>query len=457
MDEHTPPIRRNPRRRKRTKFQNFKEAYLPAILLALVVLLIVILIISSVRNSLRKREDARKASDAAAAMQNEDRKRLDQLADALYLEADLLCASYDYDGAIAKLDSFTGDIYQYDKLIAMRDRCVLAKEKLVTWNDLNSVPHLSLDMLIAEPQRTFSSELSYRNQLVNEHITVDEFSAILQQLYDNGYVLIGLDDILVSDAAGYTAGAVYLPEGKKPLLLTETNANYYKYLSDGDYDGVPDAAGAGFATKLVLAQDGSITCEMLDNTGATVTGAFDVVPVLNAFVEQHPDFSYRGAKATLAVTGYESLFGYSIDAGGQELSQLEDLIEALRASGYDIACYTYDHAAYGEMSVQAVKEDLALWREKVLPILGSADVLFYPKGSDIAPIGKEYNSEKYYALSNAGFRIFVGYCEGSAPWALLSSGYVRQGRLVITGTGLEAEPALYEDYFHANSVIDSAR
>ena len=35
-----------------------------------------------------------------------------------------------------------------------------------------------------------------------------------------------------------------------------------------------------------------------------------MVPLIDAFVKKHPDFSYRGAKGTLALTGYNGVLGY---------------------------------------------------------------------------------------------------------------------------------------------------
>ena len=42
-------------------------------------------------------------------------------------------------------------------------------------------------------------------------------------------------------------------------------------------------------------------------------GKYDLVPILDRFVEEHPDFSYRGAKAILALTGYNGVLGYRTD------------------------------------------------------------------------------------------------------------------------------------------------
>ena len=66
----------------------------------------------------------------------------------------------------------------------------------------------------------------------------------------------------------------------------------------------------GFASRIVIGEDGKPTCEMILEDGSIITGSFDIVPILNDFIEEHPDFSYRGAKGILALTGYEGVFGH---------------------------------------------------------------------------------------------------------------------------------------------------
>ena len=89
----------------------------------------------------------------------------------------------------------------------------------------------------------------------------------------------------VTDENGKTKfvpGEIYLPPGKKPFVLSQDDVSYYEYM-DGD----------GFASRIVIGDDGKPTCEMILDDGSVVRGAFDLVPILDAFVEEHPDFSYR--------------------------------------------------------------------------------------------------------------------------------------------------------------------
>ena len=42
-------------------------------------------------------------------------------------------------------------------------------------------------------------------------------------------------------------------------------------------------------------------------------GDYDVVPRMDSFIREHPDFSYHNARGTVALTGYNGVFGYRTD------------------------------------------------------------------------------------------------------------------------------------------------
>ena len=65
-----------------------------------------------------------------------------------------------------------------------------------------------------------------------------------------------------------------------------------------------------FASKIIIGEDGRPSCEMKMEDGTVSAGSYDLVPILNDFIDEHPDFSYKGAKAIIALTGYEGIFGY---------------------------------------------------------------------------------------------------------------------------------------------------
>lgn len=460
----------NPRRRQRSKFQTFKEAYLPVVIAGVALVLILIFIIGSISLNVQKNKAEAEASVSASISQAEEDARLAQEAQELIARADVLAAGYDYDGAIDLLYSFRGNITENEALSSKLAAYEQAKSQLVAWEDPNQITNLSLQLLIADPPRAYNHSI-YRDSFNRNFITTEEFSKILQQLYDNGYILVNMDDFITTETLEsgetvYRSKTLYLPNGKKPLVLTQTNVNYNIYLIDSDGDALPDANGGGFASKLILDENGKFACEMVDATGQTVTGAFDMVPILESFIESHPDFSYQGAKAILALTGYNGLFGYRThpaareqfgeDAYNAAVQGATQIAQALRDSGYEFACYTYENIPYGDSSVTEIQADLMSWMDEVVPIIGSTDILVYAQLTDITE-EEVYSGDKYTALQELGFRYYLGFCEEGTPWASVTDNYVRQGRILVTGASLTHHSAWFANLFDAALVLDKTR
>ena len=472
MDEYRNEPRRpaTPRRRKKTKAQIFKETYLPLVIAAVAIVLIVVFIVGAIVRSVQKKNALEQLEQQSIAAQEEESAKLALEEQTLLVQAAELAATYDYDGAIAVLDTFSGDISKYPTISGRRAEYVLAKSQMVAWDDPGKVVNLSFQMLIADIQMSLRHQ-TRAQMIINNFITTDEFSRILQELYDNGYILVKPSDFVETsvNAEGetvFTPKTLYLPAGKKPLMITQTNVNYNVYLVDSDGDRKADKYGGGFANKLVLDSSGNITCEMINSTGQTVYGDFDLIPILDAFVEENPDFSYRGAKAIIALTGYNGLFGHrtqpdAVLTWGQEIYddavvQAKAVAERLRETGYILACYSYDNVSYGDIISAQIDQDLTKWDNEVVPILGEVDILVYAQGDDIVS-GKVYSGEKYQALKNHGFNYFIGFCSDSEGWFYTDTGYARQGRILVTGTNLANHSDWFMGMFYASNVLDSAR
>ena len=461
------PRRPNPRRRKRDPVKEFIRTYVPLILVVLVIILFIIFVVGSIKRSNKRREEARLAS--IASQQAAAQQQLDWEVEAARLveEANILAAGYDYDAAIRQIESFSGNLYDFDELVNAKESFERTRDSLIAWSDPGRIVNLSFNLLVADPQRAYANS-KYGSSFARNFITVSEFTNILTQLHENGYVLVDLDDFIqvTTDESGKTTYApktIYLPGGKKPLVLTQTHVNYNTYMIDSDGDGLADKGGSGFASRLVLDANGALTCEYVDKNGNVLTGAYDMVPILNTFIQSHPDFSYQGARAILAVSGYDGLFGYRTDPEtaekisqeyyDQQLQQVPAILDALRRDGYTIACYTYDNLAYGSLTPDELQEDLDNWTNEVTPILGETPILVYAKESDIG----RYQGEKYDRIINAGFRYFLGFCEDVDPWIEFTDSYVRQGRILVNGSNLGAKPYLFIGMFDAKSVLDPAR
>jgi hypothetical protein len=203
--------------------------------------------------------------------------------------------------------------------------------------------------------------------------------------------------------------------------------------------------------------------ELVNADGSVSTGAYDVVPILDAFVEEHPDFSYRGAKAVLALTGYNGVFGYRTHPDGRvtlgeeeyekNVETVKTLAAALTDSGYELACYTYANSSYGAFSVSQIQTDIAKWTDEVVPIIGKTEILVFAQNSDIGS-GMLYSGEKYDYLKAAGFNYFISPIVDGNPFTFISDEYVRQGRLFVSRATIKAQENWFSSIMDTEGIID---
>lgn len=459
------PVRRP--RRKRSKFQIFKEAYLPLVIVALAAVLVVTFVIGSIGRLVDKNKAEKEASIAASESIAVQEAAWQAEASHLLATAEELAESLDYLRAIDLLKTFSGDMSKFPELANKLAEYEQLMSELTIYGDPTTVPHLSFQMLIADPARAFVNE-DYGNSYNRNYVTTDEFEKILQQLYDNDYMLVSINDLFVNNDGSFTAGTLRLPVGKKPIVLSQVGANYYTYMTDGNEDGLPDKDGGGFPYCLDLDGDGNFISKMIDADGNDVSGDFDFVTILEKFIAEHPDFSYQGARAVLAVTGYDGIFGYRTDPDvrdsqgseyyAKQLSGAQKVVDALKAAGYDLACYSYEHVSYGDSSVELIEGDLRMWEEYVVPIVGAVDILVFPYGDDINDsITSTYDGEKFETLYNAGFRVFVGMNNDLPASGLVADTYFRQTRRWVTGAKMAYASESFSDLFNASTVLSTER
>ena len=402
-----------------------------------------------------KKNEIEASISSAKAAEEEYQRIMDEAAE--------LAANYDYEGAIEKLDSFP-DIANYPDMSTKRAEYVNAMNSLVEYKDYSQIPNLSFHVLIADPARAFNDK-ELGGKYNQNFVTIDEFSKILEQLYANNYVLVDFDDFVnvgqtVSGTDQFEAKSIFLPPGKKPLMLTETMVNYFEYMVDSNKDGVADAGGAGFANKLVLDENGDIKAQYIDSSNNTLTGNYDFVPILEDFIKAHPDFSYRGARAILAVTGSQGIFGYRcntsyVSTKGNDFYEQEKagaiaIVEALKAKGYRLACYTYDNKNYRDLNSAGITADLQSWTQQIKPIIGNLDTFVFAQASNLS----DYTGTSFNVMYTADFRYFIS--NGKEPKTEVNNTYVRQDRLMVTGETMVWYKERFTDrgLFDPNMVVD---
>ncbi|RZU62048.1 polysaccharide deacetylase family protein [Zhihengliuella halotolerans] len=365
--------------------------------------------------------------------------------------ARLQVAQYDYAAALETVEGLEGEMAE-----AVRADVKEQQGRAREWPDNATVPHLFFHSLIVDPERAFApgpSAQGYDDYMV----TLDEFEAVLASLYERGYVLVDPHDLATMRDGVMTANPILLPEGKKPLVLSQDDVNYYEYMT-----------GDGFATDLALDDDGAVTSTYIDADGEVHRGAYDLPTVVDAFVAEHPDFSYRGSKGVLAVTGYNGVLGYRSSATEygtgaatrKARAEAKKVATALKDSGWMFASHTWGHLGMTDASMARITRDAERWDAEVRPIIGDTDLLIYPFGADISGV-PAYSGAKYRYLKSLGFDYFFGVDATRTHWVQQTDDYLRQARINVDGLTLRAELEGKRDvlgaFFDVEDVYDSAR
>ena len=454
------------RRRKREKKRIFKEVYLPAIIAGVALFLILSFVVGSVSNALTVKKNKDSAAKVEAQQQADAADAAELEFKRLIAEAESLVVGYDYDTAIGLLDSYSSTNDKFTQQVtAKKAELVNEQKQLVEIKDVSSIPNLSFHVLMADASRACNKEVSgdLAGSYNKNFVSVEEFNRILNQLYAANFVLVDFNSFIsnvpgVDGNSSFFTKSIYLPSGKKPVMITETMVNYFEYMVDPDKDGTPDAKGHGFANKLVLDDNGDIKASYVDANGQTLIGNYDLVPVLEAFIQEHPDFCYQGARAILAVTGTEGVFGYRTNTSyvsrfgqsfyDQEVLGAKEIVAALRDKGYTIASYTYSNQAYRGMNTLQIQAEVTNWTNQITPVIGEVDTMVFARASDI----EAYSGTTFNVLYNSGIRFFLN--SGSSPRVDVNTTFVRQTRLMVTGESMAWYSSQFSGYFDSNVVLD---
>jgi len=447
------------RRRRKSKVQIFKEVYLPPIIVCISLILVITFLIGSVSNAIKLRQienekeqmQLNESLSAAAQAEQENQRILQQ--------AEKLAAGYNYEDAITLLDS-VGDLTEHQDLQAKRSEYVNAMSSLIEYKDPTMIPNLSFHVLIHDMSKAIQSK-DFGGNYNKNFVTTGEFTKILENLYRNGYVLVDFESFVgaktdINGNAQFEAVPIHLPADKKPVMITETMVNYFDYMIDLNDDDLPDYSG--FPSKLVLDASGDIKAEYVDANGQTNVGNYDLVPILEDFIESHPDFSYRGARAILAVTGHEGVFGYRINSAvvankgndywETQVAGAKEITNALREKGYTIACYTYKNDAYAGWSVAQISADLQSWQTQITSVIGNVDTFVFAKMSNIS----DYNGAAFQTMYQSGFRYFIS--NGESPMTQVNPTYVRQNRLMVTGETMQHYSSRFTGLFDCAAILE---
>lgn len=313
------------------------------------------------------------------------------------------------------------------------------------------VHHVFFHSLVVYPELAFDGD--YRSEGYDMWMTtVSEFKAMLPQLKERGYILYNINELIEPDPNDPTKiklKDIYLPEGRIPLVISIDDVNYYDYM-------LPD----GFATRMVLDNNGDIAHLIKTPEGnEIISREADVMPILDDFVKQNPDFSFKGAKGIVATTGYAGAFGYRItDLEGEELvaaqNEVTKIANRLKETGWEVANHSYTHNQYfqnGKLTPALLESDVTRWKNLIGNYTGQTNIFISPFG-----VHMKADHPHFRYLVEQGYNI---YCPVErTPRLKLNGDNVVMNRFNLDGyTMRRHKEYINNTYFNVDEVYDKSR
>ncbi len=310
------------------------------------------------------------------------------------------------------------------------------------------VQHIFFHPLIAYPQRAFDGGPGSNGQ--DEYMTtVPEFKEVLRQLYENNYVLIDAKSMFNASfnesgsVTSLTQKPVMIPQGKKPVIISVDDICYYDYMkTDGE------------VFKLVLDGNGDVATYSKDMDGNDVISKDnEVVPILDEFVKEHPDFSMNNVKGMLCVTSFNGILGYHTGpendpqyAEGNK--EVMPIVNRLKETGWYFASHGDGHRHSSQISDSLFIKDTDDWLASTRHLIGYTPLYVYPYGEEV-PVG----GVKFKYAQSKGFAMFLSV--GSPMFEQYGSDYLRQSRRNVDGFAMK-DKRLY-DLFDIPKLVDPVR
>ncbi len=374
------------------------------------------------------------ASEKKAAFSQSLNEVGQEEAEELLRQAEELSSMYFYDEALALLE---GSGIEDERIKAA---IVDNRARIATLTEYSGdVAHIFFHSLIVYPEMVFKDRETPSGGYNSGFAEKQELEKILPQLYERGYVLYSLDEIWEMTEEGRQRKKIMLPVGKKPLVLS--------------VDDVAYAYGEGFAQRLLVDESGELVYQVENPQGETVyMPDGDVMGVVDAFVEKHPDFSYQGHKGTIALTGFQGAFGYDYE-DAEQAEEIRRVSSALKEKGWSFACHSYTHNRvnnfYGPgCSEEKISYDVNKWLRQVVPCIGSTRLF-------IAPFGYRVQQPALQCILDAGFQV---YCTvDNKVYNELNEDYALMSRIEIGGYSMTYyKETLNRLFFNVDEVFDEA-
>lgn len=244
-----------------------------------------------------------------------------------------------------------GKVERANRIFAQLEKGELSEtftkqERFIKLKESLAASHVSLKATTESPVLNFQVKplmadltaakysANYR-QFTNHHLTSNAFIGFLKALYDADYVLVNGEDAF--DPLGVYWG-YQLPEGKKPLILDLQDITLLNRASDGAY----------FADQMRVSENGKLTA----TTRQGKENDNNLVLQLEKFIQEHPDFSFDGARANIQAQEKDQVFGLSLKE-----EEGQNLLKHLYKQGYRLSILASQYGTSKNQILEKLTEE----------------------------------------------------------------------------------------------------
>ena len=266
----------------------------------------------------------------------------------------------------------------------------------------SNIEHLFTHCLIAYPEIAFAKNNHMSKHYATDCITAKEFVKILNELHDNDYVLININNCYTLDKDNQVIKRkVKVPIGKKPLILSFDDVNYDS-----------KKIGLGMVDKIIIDKDNNLASSTKINNKEHISYDNEFIPILENFIKLNPDFSIDNAKGVINLTGYDGILGYRTSHTNttnrmEEIEKAQKVVNVLKENGWQFACHSYGHYHMNKITDEKFAQEIFSWKNEVEPIIGKTSIYVYPFGEwQVFENGNI--CKKHKMLQDAGFKLFCG-------------------------------------------------
>lgn len=304
--------------------------------------------------------------------------------------------------------------------------------------------------LIVYPELAFTHKNKHLSYMDEWFVTVDEFKKIIPELYKRGFVLVSPKDLFdeTINAKGQlviTRKKLLFPEGKKPLILSLDDYNFYNKMKLH-----------GTVHRFWVDKEGRlVTITNRGKEGEIIREDQEIPQLLEKFIARHPDFSFHNARGIIGLTGYNGIFGYDTHKPSSnnyaiQLTEAKKVTQKLKAMGWEFASHSYFHVSRKTQSKQTFEASEKRWLKEVGSIVGNTSYYIFPFGESW-----DENPARMHSLKVMGYKYFFGVSQVNR--IAIKPGEVMMERFPMDGGALRKKYAGGKIYVDPADVWDSLR